>query len=138
MNLKLDIKSIVILVLLLFGGIFFGLWYFKGSDTKDRVNQLEKDIKRIEVVRDSLEDANTKLREDFNERELIISERDKKIKDIESSISKIKQDLVVANNKLKQSQKELAETKKKIEELKNNPIKREGDDLINSLKQKLN
>ena len=89
------------------------------------------------MVRDSLKGANTKLSIAFNDLGQIITERDKKIAQIESDLVRTKQDLTVANIKVSQNQKALAETKKKIEELRKNPINREDDALINSLKEKL-
>lgn len=136
--MKLDIKSIAILVLLGASILFFGMWFFKGSDTKDRIKELEKQNAQIEKTRDSLELANKALSIEFNEIQKGIDERDNRIKSIESELSKTKNDLVSANKKVSQSQKDLAETKKKIEELKKNPIKRDDDALINSLKEKLN
>lgn len=137
MNIKLDIKSIVILILLGFSIIFFGMWFFKGSGTKSEIKKLQDEIKSIELVRDSLKGANTKLSIAFNDLGQIITERDKKIAQIESDLVRTKQDLTVANIKVSQNQKALAETKKKIEELRKNPINREDDALINSLKEKL-
>ena len=137
MNLKLDIKSILILVLLGVSIIFFALWYFKGSDTKSRIKELEQINKNIEVQRDSLKNANKALKVDFDKRQKEIEERDNQIKLIEMELSKTKRDLVVANGKVREKEKELAETKKKIEDLKKNPIKREDDELIKSLKDKL-
>lgn len=137
MNFKLDIKSILILVLLVFSIIFFGMWYFKGSDTKSRLKELENENKNIESVRDSLKNANESLKVDFDKKQKEIEARDAQIKSIETELSKTKKDLVTANGKVKEKEKELADTKKKIEELKNNPIKRNDEDLIKSLKDKL-
>lgn len=137
MNLKLDIKSILILVLLGFSIVFFALWYFKGDDTKSRIKELENINKNIEIQRDSLKNVNKVLKVDFDNRQKDIEERDNQIKSIELELSKTKKDLVVANGKVKEKEKELADTKKKIEELKKNPIKRDDDDLIKSLKDKL-
>lgn len=137
MNSKLDIKTIVILILLGICIVFFGMWYFRGSDYKKRVKELEDQNKKIELVRDSLDRANKVLKSDYDLKQKDIEERDKKIKEIESNLAKTKSDLVAANKKVTDAQKDLAATKKKIEDLKNNPIKRDDDDLINSLKEKL-
>ena len=48
-----------------------------------------------------------------------------------------KKELNKANSELSRNKKDLDETKKKIEDLKKSPIKREGEDLLNSLKEKL-
>lgn len=64
--MKLDIKSIVILVLLGVSILFFGMWFFKGSDTKSRIKELENENARIEKVRDSLEVVNKGLSIEFD------------------------------------------------------------------------
>jgi len=136
--MKLDIKSIAILVLLGACILFFGMWFFKGSDTKERIKELEKQVSSIQTKRDSLELSNKNLAIEFDKKQKDIEDRDNKIKSIESDILKVKQELNYANIRVREGQKELAETKKKIEDLRKNPIKREDDDLINSLKEKLN
>jgi hypothetical protein len=137
MNFKLDIKSIAILILLGVCILFFSMWFFKGDDIKDKINKLESENKKIELTRDSLERANVALQIDFNKKEKDIEERDIMINKIELDFAKTKKDLAIANNKVTQSQKDLLETKKKIEDLRNNPIKRNDDSLIKSLKEKL-
>lgn len=136
--MKLDIKSILILVLFGFGIVFFALWYFKGDDSKKKVKELEKKVNQIQTTRDSLTNINKTLKIAFTDAQVIIIERDNQIKKIESDLVKVKQDLNDAYAKVKAGQKALDETKKKIDELKKNPIKREDDVLLNSLKEKLN
>jgi septal ring factor EnvC (AmiA/AmiB activator) len=135
--MKLDVKWIAILVLTGFCILFFGMWYFKGSDAKDRIKQLEAENAKIEKVRDSLDIANKKLSIDFDSIQKSINDRDNKIRDIEEKLAKTKKDLDIANSKISGYKKDLAETKKKIDELKKNPIKRNEEDLLNSLKEKL-
>ena len=135
--MKLDVKWIAILVLTGACILFFGMWFFKGSDTKGRIRQLEKENLMIEEVRDSLELVNKSLSEEFDKIQIDIDERDKKIKDIEDRLFKTKRELDAANAKVSGYKKDLAETKKKIEDLKKNPIKREDEDLLRSLKEKL-
>jgi hypothetical protein len=53
-------------------------------------------------------------------------------------IEKSKSDLDKANFKLSNNERELEEIKNKINKLKKVPIKREGEELIKSLKEKLN
>jgi chromosome segregation ATPase len=137
MNSKFDIKTIAILILLGVCILFFGMWFFSGSDYKKKTKELEDQNKKIELVRDSLENVNKKLKSDYDIKQKDIDERDNRIKEIEVSLLKTKGDLIAANKKVDQSQKDLAATKKKIEDLKSNPIKRDDDALINSLKEKL-
>lgn len=135
--MKLDVKWVVILILTGACILFFGMWFFKGSDIKERIRTLEKENQRIEKCRDSLELANKMLSVEFNKIQRSIEDRDKKIKDIEDQLLKTKRELDAANAKVSGYKKDLAETKKKIEDLKKNPIKREDEDLLRSLKEKL-
>lgn len=135
--MKLDVKWIAILILTGACILFFGMWYFKGSDTKDRLKQLEAENLRIENIRDSLDIANKNLSIEFDKAQKSINDRDVKIREIEEKLLKSKKDLEVANAKVNSYKKDLAETKKKIDELKKEPIKRNDEDLINSFKEKL-
>jgi septal ring factor EnvC (AmiA/AmiB activator) len=135
--MKLDVKWIAILVLTGTCILFFGMWFFKGSETKEKIKQLEKENLRIEKIRDSLDLANKYLSAEFDKIQKKIDERDRKIKDIEEHLLKTKRDLDAANAIVNVYRKDLAETKKKIEELKKNPIKRDDEDLLKSLKEKL-
>ncbi len=136
--MKLDIKSIVILILLGTSIFFFATWFFRGTDYKSEIEKLEDKNRLIELSRDSLKKNDIVLAKQYAEKDKQISDRENQIKEIESQLLKVKQDLTISNNKVRQNQKDLEETKKKIEELKNNPIKRDDEDLIKSLKDKLN
>ena len=135
--MRLDIKSIALLVLTGACILFFGMWFFNKSEYKDKIKELDKENKRIELVRDSLKSVNASLKLDINKKQSEIDKRDQKIKLIESEILKIKGDLKLAKSKVEENEKNLKETKDKIEKLKKDPIKREDQELINSLKEKL-
>lgn len=137
MKLQLDLKSILILFLLGICIIFFSLWFLKGSGYKKEYKKLELEFQRLQETRDSLEKVNINLKKDFEKIQTDINIRDKKIKDVEKELEKTKKDLVNTNTQLSNNKKDLEETRKKIEKLKKEPIKREDQDLINSLKEKL-
>lgn len=136
MKLNLDLKSIIILVLLGVSIVFFGMWFFRGSD-KDKVRDMENQIKLIQNQRDSLKNVNNILAIDFLKIQKEINDRDSLIKMIEIKLSDAEKRLNSANSKLSDTEKRLKRSKKMVEELEKNPIKRDGDDLINSLKEKL-
>lgn len=135
--MKLDIKSIIILALFACSAIFFGMWYFNGSGYKKTVKDLENKNKSIELVRDSLKNANEKLKKDYTVIQSDIDKKNIKINSIETELAKTKSELNTANTKVKEGERNLAEIKNKVAELEKNPIKREDDALINSLKEKL-
>ena len=61
MNLKLDLKSILILFLLGFCLFFFSMWYLKGTGYKKEYKQLEQKFEKLQQTRDSLDKVNLKL-----------------------------------------------------------------------------
>jgi hypothetical protein len=135
--MKLDIKSILIILLSIFCIFFFSIWYLKGTDNKKEYKILEDKFEKIQQARDSLIKVNLKLSSDFDKKQKDINERDEKISNIESDLVNIKIDLKEAESELVRNKKDLEETKRKIEKLKKNPIKREDDNLIKSLREKL-
>jgi peptidoglycan hydrolase CwlO-like protein len=137
MRLKLDLKSVLVLVLLGFCILFFSMWFLKGTEYKKEFKLLDKKYERLQHIRDSLVDANSRLKSDFDNIQTVVDQRNKKITKIESDLKKTKYELSKANSELSENKHDLEETKKKIEKLKKEPIKREGDDLLNSLKEKL-
>ena len=66
--MKLDIKSVLILVLLGFSLIFFYMWYFRGSDTyKDEIKSLKEENKSLHDRRDSISSHLNSLNINFDE-----------------------------------------------------------------------
>jgi flagellar basal body-associated protein FliL len=135
--MKLDIKSIIILVLLGLTLLFGYKWFFGGNkESKQRVKQLEQEFKQLESQKklvdleiatwkaksDSLIKIDIKLQED-----LARQEAETKKAEIESQKSKANLD------KLK---KDIIEIQNKIKEFKKNPPNRTGDELLESLKNK--
>ena len=62
--MRLDIKSIALLVLTGACILFFGMWFFNKSEYKEKIKELDKENKRIELVRDSLKSVNASLKLD--------------------------------------------------------------------------
>ena len=135
--MKLDIKSILILVLLGFSLIFFYMWYFRGSDNyKDDLKKLKQENKELHEKRDSIQLHLNSLNDSFNELRKQDSLLKVKISDQELEIQKFKTKANASKEQLNKLLKEMEETRNKIQELKNSPPNRTGQDLINSLKIK--
>ena len=131
----MDIKSWVIVTLFAIAIVFAGLWYFKGDDgSKQKVKDLEQQISKIEKAKTAADLIISSLQATQKELESTISSKTAELAVIEknnivlsSQVSSVRQNLDALRKKLK-------ETEAKITELTNNPIKRDGDELINSLK----
>jgi uncharacterized protein (DUF3084 family) len=137
MQIKLDVKSIIILLLAVFSILFFSLWFLKGTGYKKEYKKLEQEFDRLQKSRDSLKTINIKLKKDFDIIEIEVKKRDSLIKIVEKELVKTKQELKEAKKEVAKWQFDFNKTKKKIEDLKKNPIKREDEDLIQSLSEKL-
>ena len=135
--MKLDLKSILILVLLLTTLIFGYKWFYSnGSASKERIKQLELEFKELEKKKlanileiDSLKNVFNllKLEDARLKEELIKLENEARLAEITAAQSK---------QRFAELQAQLAETRRKIEEFKKNPPNRTGDALLQSLKNK--
>jgi cell division protein FtsB len=104
---------------------------------KDKYKKLEDTNKSLQTSRDSLIRINKALKKDFISLQDSIDKRN-------VIIAKLKGDLVQSDKRLKSAnaevdrlEKEKKDTDKKIADLLKNPIRRNDDDLINSLKNKV-
>lgn len=136
-DLKFDIKSILILVLLGFCLIFFYKWYFSGDDGyKKEVKRLREENKKLQQKRDSVNFIIQGLEKDFSELKKIDSTLKVKIFSMESEIISAKEKANRSKSELEKLRVEIEKTKKQIEDLKQNPPNRKDEDLLNSLKTK--
>lgn len=140
MNIQIDSKSILIILLLAFS-LFFGYkWYFSMGDRnewKDKVDQLNKENKALMDKRDSLQSS-------LNDLKIIYDDIVVKDSLLQIQISDLEKDIIDSKNKanrtvkeLNKIKQELEENKRRIEELINNPIDKTDNELIESLKNKL-
>jgi len=135
--MKLDIKTIFIILLLGLTLLFGFKWFLSGDKaSKERVKQLEQEFKDLENQKklvdleittwraksDSLRQLDVKL-----QAELVRQEAETKKAEIEAQKSKANLDKL---------RRDIAETQQKIEDFKNNPPNRTGDALLESLKNK--
>lgn len=135
--MKLDIKSILILILLGFTLLFGFKWFFSGDKaSKERVKQLEQQFKELEAQKkvvdleiitwraksDSLKQLDVKLQAEIAKQESLTKKAEAEANRSKANLDKMRHDL--------------AETQRKIEEIKNHPPNRTGDALLESLKNK--
>ena len=135
--MKIDLKTILILVLTLICCVFVWKSLYEGDKQyKKELEKLREENKMIQQKRDSLLKGREKLELDLtvirkNNDSLIYRSNvlEKEVKDQKNKANLSRQEL----DKLR---KELEETKIKIEEIKKHPANRDGNDLLNSLKSK--
>jgi chromosome segregation ATPase len=137
--MKIDVKSILIIVFLTIS-LFFGYkWYFDtdNSNYKNQIKELRIQNRFLEKQRDSI---NVKI--NLLETELLkLTESEKtlliKIGSLSAEIESAKKNANKSKTELEKLRTELANTREKIKHFKNNPPNRTGDNLLNSLKNKL-
>lgn len=133
----LDLKSMIILFFVIISVLFFSLWYLKGTGYKKEFKLLEKNFVKLQKTRDSLTRVNKALETNFDKTQKLILIRDKKILQVEEELGRSKIELIKAGDELKRNERSREQNKSSIQNLKNNPLKREDQELINSLKEKL-
>ena len=135
--MKLDIKSILILILLGFTLIFGYKWYFStDGEIGEKLDQLQERYDEIELKK---QESNKRLEDNsfiIDSLMLVDSLNGEKIALLEFNIREAEDKATESADNLSRRKRELADTRKKIEELKKNPPNRTGDDLLNSIKNK--
>lgn len=138
----MNIDKLKNIVLLIFVGatLFFGLkWYWGGNDvTKEQLKNLQKEYNILEGQKKDVDKEISTLKDKFKLKEeedikqaLEVEKAKQAVKDAIAKADKSKQEL----DKLKTN---LDNIKKNIEDFKKNPPKLSDDELLESLRKKLN
>ena len=135
--MKLDFKSILILILLGFA-LFFGykLYFTDDSDYKNKIKELEEQYQILEDEKNQNKLIIEKYKVELDSIMIQDSLNLIKISELEGKVFEAEQKAESSKKKFDKLQKQLEETRKKIEDFKKNPPNREGDDLLNSIKNK--
>lgn len=137
-KVKIDFKIILIIILLITTTIFGYKWFFQSDDLieyklkqlKDENEQLQKNIDSLTL---NIEKYNNEYIEFTKKRDSL----NKVIKESEIEIEKAKSKAEKSLKELNKIRKDFSEIQNKIKELEKSPMKREDDDLINSIKNNL-
>ena len=112
-------------------------WYFKADNNyKNQIKLLKESNKNIQFSRDSISISILNLENSFK---IIKSREDSlinKINKLDIQVSESKRKANKSKIELESLRKELLETNKRIVYLESNPSNRNGQDLINSIKNK--
>lgn len=136
---KFDIKTILILILLLASTVFGLMWFFSGSDaSKEKVKQLEAEYKKLEQEKATADSEILLWQGKFNS-------ADAKDKKLAIEVMKSKADAKLAEERAKKTKSDLdkvqngiAENRKEIEYLRKNPPTLTDDELLEALIKKTN
>lgn len=135
-------KTPIIIVILIIANLF--LLNTCNRDSNRIIDELTKDNERLQLEKDSIRDVNDKLQEDFVKLDTLVNIKEREIEKMSESIKSTEREvgrLKSERNSLIAERKKILEKKKKIDEeierlISDNKIK-SGDDLIESLKEKL-
>ena len=133
-NLKIKDWALIILVGFLIVTFVNGM--MTSSGYKKQIKDIENKNDAIEYQRKSLESRNVELSKKIKNDSLIVIRYQERIDSLSKLISTKDGEIKTLKRSADTARKELEKTKKEIDNLLNNPIKRTGDELINSLKEK--
>ena len=133
---KLDFKSILIVILFIISSIFITKFMLGGQNHRKEIKLLEKENKKLQKQKDSLQIEFVEIQKGLikDSIELVklktqLTFINKKIEIKEIQLKKAIEDLSTFKGSLEKSKKE-------IDELKNNPVKRTGNELLESIREK--
>ena len=134
---KLDFKSIVIILLTIVVLVFVGIYMFSGSKYKSEIKSLTQQNSVYKHQADSIANNLLILKKHEYQDSVTITQYNQQIINLDNQISIKQQALNNAINSLNTIQTQLQQTQNVIQNLENNPIKRTGSNLINSLKKQI-
>ena len=136
-------KTPIIIVILIIANLF--ILNTCKRDSSNLIDQLTKDNERLELEKDSIDQENIKLQEDFVKLDTLVSIKEREIEEMVKSITSTEREvgrLRGERNDLRRERRKILEKKKlldkEIKELLSKFEVRSGNDLIESLKKKLN
>jgi chromosome segregation ATPase len=136
--MKIDIKNLVIGALVILVALFLFLWISKSDTFLERENKrLNSEIIKIQKQRDSLADSRKNLEAEYKIIEVRIKEKETQIINLNTRIEQFRITLRNTEADLERERKKLSEIDKEIEKLRGTPFERVGQQLINSLKDKI-
>lgn len=132
-------QIIIFVILVSFCGFFLYKWLDLRSEVIDRRNQiLSNKVDSLGIYRDSLGQSRKEYDIKFDSLQKIIELDNTKLIQLDIQLNKSNIELMNAKTDLENEKHKLDEINKKIRDLKQNPIRRGNDELINSLRKKLN
>lgn len=138
-------KNIFIVILIIFNLFFLKNCTDSTNELENRISELRKENANISIKRDSILNVNIKLNEELINYSKVIEKKEKEISILKDKVIE-SQNLIISFGKdrerLNEERKKIIENRKKVDKLiedkKSNIIKLSNEDLINSLKIKLN
>jgi len=135
---KIDLKTALIAIFFGLSIFFFIKWYFSPDSASLKDKDLQKDIKALQLEKDSINRQITNLKLDYDKKSADLEADEAKIEQINQQLQISSRQLMISNQNLKSKTDSLTELRALIKNAEENPTPRSGEDLLNSLKLKLN
>lgn len=133
---ELKTKDWALLIMTVLLIIFSSFLIFKSTGYKSKIKELHDENAKIENQRKVLAAKIKNLKEEAKTYKDNIDNLQKKIDLAESKLKKKDEEITQSKRDLNRTKQEYEKNKKEIQKLEDNPIKRTGSDLLNSLKEK--
>jgi chromosome segregation ATPase len=113
-----------------------GNFFLGGSNHKKEIKELEKRNREIEAQKKLIDQDLRKLQDDYILKENRLKELEESEKILQEKLREKDIEIKKANDNLSHLKGELNKTRAKIQELEKNPNYKNGDNLLNSLREK--
>lgn len=133
---KIDPKTGIIILLFCVSGVFFTMYMMSGDSHRKEIKQLQKKNKELQKEKEKLQSEFVVIMDSVSADSLKIVKLKQELLDINKKLSKKEEDLKKSEGELKSMKDSYNKTKKEIEKLKEEPIKRTGSELLQSIKEK--
>lgn len=134
--MKLDLKSIVIIVLTISVVGMMSSYFLFGDNHKREIKELEKKNQQIEKEKKDIDIDLNRLKNEYKLKDVLIKNLQDSAQILKEKLLQKDLEIKKANNDLDKFKKELDKTRKQIQFLESNPNYKNGDNLLNSLREK--
>lgn len=139
MKINLDIKSLLIIVLLI-TSIYFGYKWYYSTDFeyyKEKIEELERSNIDIKSDRDSIQKSLSELTDNYNRLVKIDLNLKENLAKIDFYIENTKQEISGSEESLIELKNDLEDILRQIEEIKSGRSKKEDSNILESIKKRL-
>jgi len=133
---RLDLKSVIIIILFIVCGVFYTKAMLDGNTHKEQRKELEKENRLIEKEKNKIRKEYETLLMKFEKDSIKLIKLESEYEDLNFRLIQVDKNLSRKNKELKDALSEKEKLKKDIEEFKKNPPNRTGKSLLDSIKEK--
>ena len=133
---RLDLKSVIIIILFIVCGVFYTKAMLDGNTHKEQRKEFEKENRLIEKEKNKIRKEYETLLMKFEKDSIKLVKLESEYEDLNFRLIQVDKNLSRKNKELKDALSEKEKLKKDIEEFKKNPPNRTGKSLLDSIKEK--